>query len=380
MTDKTVLIVGASGVVGQAAVEHFARLDGWSTVALSRRPPDLAAGISCRHIATDLTDAQGCRNAMASLGSVTHLVYAALHEKPGLVAGWRDRDQMATNLAMLCNVLTPLRQHPLQHVSLLQGTKAYGVHLHRIQVPARERWPRDRHENFYWLQEDHLRAEAARHGFAFTIFRPQIVFGDAIGAAMNITPVLAAYAAICRAEGLAFSYPGGPPYVLEAVDAGLMARALAWAAQAPNAAGETFNITNGDVFVWHNVWPAIADVLGVEAGPAVPRRLADFLPSKAATWERIATGHGLRCADLGHLLGQSHHYADFCLATGLQEPPPPVLVSTIKLRQAGFSECIDTETMFHQQLASLVAKRIVPPAKSAGRGAIGRNASATMGG
>ena len=33
---------------------------------------------------------------------------------------------------------------PLRHVTLLQGTKAYGAHLHPIPIPARERAPRDR--------------------------------------------------------------------------------------------------------------------------------------------------------------------------------------------------------------------------------------------
>ena len=33
-----ILIAGASGVVGAAAVEHFASLPDWQVVALSRRP------------------------------------------------------------------------------------------------------------------------------------------------------------------------------------------------------------------------------------------------------------------------------------------------------------------------------------------------------
>lgn len=131
----------------------------------------------------------------------------------------------------------------------MHRTKAYGVHLRPIRVPARERWPRDPHNNFYWLQEDHLREQAARHGFAMSVLRPQVVFGDAVGVAMNLIPTLGAWAAIRREEGRPFSFPGGPPYLLEAVDARLLARALAWAAESPAAAGETFNVTNGDVFV-----------------------------------------------------------------------------------------------------------------------------------
>src|SRR5919108_1984477 len=269
MASNTVLIAGATGVVGQAALEHFTQLGGWNVIAVSRRRPELAGDHPYQHYAIDLRDAEACRAGVASMPEVTHLIYAALYEKPGLVAGWRDAEQMDTNLAMLRNLVEPLTSsgRQLRHAFLLQGTKAYGVHLHPIPVPARERWPRDPHTNFYWLQEDDLRAKSAERDFALTIFRPQIIFGDAIGVAMNLTPIIGVYAAICREEGRPFSFPGGPSYLLEAVDSRLLARAFAWATAAPTARNETFNITNGDVFVWRNVWPAMADALGVAAGP-----------------------------------------------------------------------------------------------------------------
>jgi nucleoside-diphosphate-sugar epimerase len=365
MGAKTVLIAGASGVIGHAAVEHFTGLDGWNTIAVSRRRPEISSDRTYQHVPLDLRDAEACRAAIEAVPEVTHLVYTALYEKPGLVEGWRDPEQMVTNLAMLRNLLDPLTGKPgsLRHVSLLQGTKAYGIHIHRIAVPARERWPRDPHENFYWLQEDYLREMSGQHGFGMTIFRPQVVFGDVVGVAMNLTPVIGAYAAICREEGIPFSFPGGPAYVLEAVDARLMAKALAWAAEAPTARSETFNITNGDVFVWQNVWPAIADELEVEMGPDRPVSMAEFLPTRARTWDRIVEKYSLKPIPLLALLGESHHYADFTFAYGAQHRPPPALVSTIKLRQAGFGDCIDTEDMFRDLFRSLAAKRIMPPTR-----------------
>jgi nucleoside-diphosphate-sugar epimerase len=125
------------------------------------------------------------------------------------------------------------------------------VHLHPVAAPARESQPRDAHDNFYWLQEDLLRALAAREGFGFTVFRPQLIFGDALGVAMNLIPVIGVYAALCLELGLPFSYPGGPSNLLERRCA-VLARALAWAADTP-ARDQIFNITNGDVFVWRNV-------------------------------------------------------------------------------------------------------------------------------
>ncbi|HET7409790.1 MAG TPA: SDR family oxidoreductase [Paracoccaceae bacterium] len=359
--EKRVLVAGASGTVGQAAVAQFEALGDWQVLAVSRRPPEHAGTGRVRHIAVDLLDADACRAAVAGLPPVTHLVYTALHERPDLVAGWRDPGQMATNLAMLRNLIDPLAgRGGLRHVSLLQGTKAYGVHLRPIRVPAREHWPRDAHDNFYWLQEDYLRAQAGRYGFAMTVLRPQIVFGDVLGVAMNLIPVLGAWAAIRREEGRPFSFPGGPPYLLEATDARLLARVLAWAAESPAAAGETFNVTNGDVFVWQNVWPAIAAALGVEPGEPEPQSVAEMLAGKAQVWDRIVARHGLRPVRLAALLGQSDQYADFCFARGAKRPPAPALVSTIKLRKAGFHDCIDTEDMFVQLIGGMQARRLIP--------------------
>lgn len=358
---QRVLIAGASGVVGQAALDLFAGNDAWEVVAVSRRRPGMKEDARLRHLSLDLTDADACRDALASILPVSHVIYAALHEKPNLTEGWRDRGQMETNLAMLRNLLEPVvATGGLRHVSLLQGTKAYGVHLRPIAVPARESAPRDPHENFYWLQEDYLREQAGRAGFAVTIFRPQVVFGDVTGVAMNLIPVIGAYAAIQRERKERFTFPGGPPYLLEAVDARLLARALAWAADAPQARNETFNITNGDVFVWQNVWPAIAEALGAEPGPDEPLALADYLPSHCDTWRRIAERERLHEADLLRLVGYSHQYADFCFAHGARRSPAPALVSTIKLRQAGFGECIDTQTMFRELIAAMQEKRYLP--------------------
>jgi nucleoside-diphosphate-sugar epimerase len=354
-----VLVAGATGVVGTAVAQRFAA-DGWPVFALSRRPPELAGDVT--PLPLDLRDALACRAAVGTLSQVTHLVYAALYEKPGLVAGWRDSEQMTVNLDMLRNVLAPLtRAARLRHVTLLQGTKAYGVHLHPIRIPARERHPRDQHPNFYWLQEDHLLTAAAEHGFGWTVLRPQIVVGPNHGVAMNLPPVVGAYAAICREEGRPFGFPGGPSYLSEAVDARLVADAARWAATAPPARGQHFNLSNGEVLEWRDLWPALADELGVTPGPDTPLRLAEFLPAREALWDRVVARHRLRPLRLPELLGQSHHYADFCFAHGARMAPPPALVSTVKIKQAGFGGTWDTEESFRHWLRVLVERKVLPP-------------------
>ena len=39
MADSTLLIAGATGIVGRAATEHFLSRPGWNVVAMSRREP-----------------------------------------------------------------------------------------------------------------------------------------------------------------------------------------------------------------------------------------------------------------------------------------------------------------------------------------------------
>ena len=128
-------------------------------MGVSRRIPE---GLErAKIVPVDLLDAAKCVDAFGAMSDVTHLVYAALYEKPGLIAGWRERDQMEINLAMLRDLFEPLEAAAprLEHVTLLQGTKAYGSHIEAVPVPARERLPRHPHENFYWLQEDYLKAK-----------------------------------------------------------------------------------------------------------------------------------------------------------------------------------------------------------------------------
>ena len=177
---------------------------------------------------------------------------------------------------------------------------------------------------------------------------------------MNIPPVIGAYAAIRRAEGLPFSYPGGAPWAWEAVDTRLLADALAWASEEPNAAGQTFNITNGEVFDLRDMWPALADTLGVEVGPDTPLSLADYLPARADIWDGIVAERGLRPIPLRDLLGESHHYADVCFNAFGEASPPPTYLSTVKLREAGFGRAMNTEASFCHWLRVLIDRRILP--------------------
>lgn len=356
-----VLIAGATGVVGYAALRHFAGRGGCRVTAVSRRRPLEASGVDFQPL--DLTDAAACAALAGRVGDVTHLVYAALYERPGLYTGWLEADQIETNRRMLENLFVPLEAAApdLRHVTLLQGTKAYGAHVRPIALPARE----DRDEardvpNFYWEQEDLLRARQKAGGWHFTILRPQVVFGVSIGAAMNLIPAIGVYAALARERGEPLAYPGGLGPAIEAVDADLLARCIDWAGRAPAARNQVFNVANGDVFTWPNVWPAIADALDMEVGAPAPQRLGESMPARAAEWDAVRARHGLAAPGLLEFVGESFHYADFVMAHGARGGAPPALVSTVKLRQAGFHEVMDTEAMFRKWFGRLRELRLLP--------------------
>ncbi len=355
----TILIAGASGVVGKAATEYFATLPDWQVLALSRRPFDLREGV--QHVPVDLCDAQACQSAAANLGHVTHVLFAALFELPELVAGWRDPRQMQTNEAMLRNLLDALTPQAkgLRHITILQGTKAYGGHVEPAPVPAKERSPRHQHENFYWLQEDMLRARQPHAGWTFSVLRPQLVFGYAVSSPMNIVGAIGAYAAVLREMGQPLHFPGGGRYINAASDSRLIAQAAHFVATHEVAANETYNVVNGDMLVWHDLWGSVAQRFGMARGDDVPLEMRTVMPQREEVWQRIVQRHGLRPLTLAQLVGSSWEFTDRAFAYGLTHPANSVL-SPIKLHQHGFHGCMDTEDSLHDWLERMQKNQLLP--------------------
>jgi len=362
MTVRKLLVVGALGVVGRAVVERFAPRRDLQVVGLARRAPDVAlqALQGARWISADLRDVEATRRALAPHRDVTHLVYAALNEQPDLLQGWRDAGNAALNTQMLRHTLDALAGAPLQHLSLLQGTKAYGVHTGRpMRVPAREDDALRDHGNFYFDQQDLVEQHAARAGFGWTVWRPQIVLGVALGSAMNPVAALGAYAVLQRERGLPLQPVGHPQLLTECTDARLIAAAIEWSWGTPQARDQAYNIANGDVIVWSTLWPRLAQHFGMALGDASEERLRDAMPAQAALWRRLAERERLRVTDLDALIGLSWQYAEATFAARRPLPVPPI-VSTIKLRRAGFGDCIDTEDCIMQHLEAMQAHGYLP--------------------
>ena len=155
----------------------------------------------------------------------------------------------------------------------------------------------------------------------------------------------------CASKAAPLDYPGGAARVSQAVDVDLLARAIAWAGEADAARNEAFNVTNGDVFTWENVWPAIADALEMKPGNAVPLSLAQEYPKWIAPWDELRRKHNLISPGLEEFVGLSFQYADYSMRYGQTQSGPPSIVSTVKINQAGFTEMMDTEAMFRKWFA-----------------------------
>ena len=352
--ERKYLVVGALGLVGRALLEVLEDQDGVEIVGVSRRQPDFV--IRAGFLQLDLTDREACRRHLGRLDGVTHIVYAALYEKPELIAGWRDVEQTETNTRMLANVLDFVT--PARHFTLLQGTKAYGAHLAPMKLPGKESDPRHPGANFHWRQQDLVREASAGAGWTFSIMRPQIVCGHALGSPMNMVSAIGVYAAVLGEMGRPLRFPGRGGLVTEATDAGLLARAILWAGSEPRCAGEAFNITNGDILDWGALFPEIAEHFRMPSAAPEPLQLAEAMPRHSAVWDRIVARHGLAPLSMDQLIGASWQFADAVFG---YHGGRNTLLSTIKARQFGFGECIDTATMFRERFRALQGRKVLPP-------------------
>ncbi len=350
MTKKKMVVAGALGVIGRAVIERIAGQPEWEVVGLSRRTPDYES--AAQHISVDLLDPEDCKRKLASLDDVTHLAFAAYIEKINLA------DQVPPNLALITNLVRSLQDVApgLRHITLFQGGKAYGCHLGPFKTPGKESDPRHMPPNFYYDQEDFLRAESANQSWTWTAMRPEAVCGFAVGNPMNILMVIAVYAAISKHLGQPLRFPGTlPAYnaLYQVSDADILADATVWAGDTPGAAGEVFNITNGDYFRWCHLWPAFARFFEMDHAPPIPITLQDMMSDKGPVWDAITAQHGLRPYGFEQIA--SWRFGDFIFNNEFDN-----ITSTIKARRLGFAACIDSEEMFLSKFKRLQEMKIIP--------------------
>jgi hypothetical protein len=180
---------------------------------------------------------------------------------------------------------------------------------------------------------------------------------------MNPLSALGVYGALLKAKGEPLYYPGGPiDLVWEGVDADMLGRCIRWTTEADVARGKAYNFTNGDQYVWRSCWPAIANALGMEPGPERKILLGEAMPPRSAEWDALRTKYGLAAPDMATFVNQSFNYVDLLMAHGLEQRQGlPTILSTVELRQDGFTEVIDTEAMFAKFFKAFQDRKLLPP-------------------
>lgn len=352
---KVAAVVGAQGVIGRNLVRHLQSLGDWEIVGLSRRPA--AHEERVRHISVDLLDAQDAEAKLRCLSDVTHIFYAAYQDRPG----WSEL--VGPNLAMLVNVVTAIEAAAsnLQHVSLMQGYKVYGAHLGPFKTPARESDAGHMPPEFNIDQQEWLERRQSGKAWSWSAIRPSVVCGYAIGNPMNLAMVIAIYASITKELGLPLRFPGSPGAynsLIEMTDADLLAKATVWAATEPKCRNEAFNINNGDLFRWSEMWPEIARAFDLDVAPPLPMPLEDVMADKEPLWDAMVARHDLAANSYADV--SSWHFGDFVFRWDYD-----VIADGSKARRYGFHEYVESKAMFLKIFDDLKARRVIPAISNA---------------
>jgi nucleoside-diphosphate-sugar epimerase len=346
---KVALVVGANGVVGRDLVEHLRTLGDWDVVGVSRRGGRDAGRV--RHLAVDLLDADEAREKLGGLTEVTHVFYAAYQER----LTWAEL--VPPNLAMLTNTVDAIEPAApgLRHVGLMQGYKVYGAHLGPFKTPARETDAGHMPPEFNVDQQSFLEERQRGRSWTWSAIRPSMVGGVALGNPMNLALVIAVYASISKELGLPLRFPGRPgayDTLLEMTDADLLAKATVWAATDERGAGQAFNIANGDLFRWSEMWPRIAGFFELEVAPPLPMSLRTVMADKEPLWNAMSARHGL-----AHSYDEvsSWGFGDFVFGLDYD-----MFADTSKARRAGFHEYVETERMFFDIFTEFRERDVIP--------------------
>ncbi|RKD75936.1 nucleoside-diphosphate-sugar epimerase [Sinobaca qinghaiensis] len=348
---KRAIVAGASGIIGSHIIQELEQLEDWEVIGISRRKPFKSE--IAEYISMDLTNFDETKEKVKELGNITHVFYAAYQDFPPF-----SKEQIDINTTMFENIVKAVEEtsSALEHVTLMQGVKVYGVHLGEFKTPAKENDSRHMPPNFYYNQEDFIRAHQKEKEWNWTILRPDVVAGIAVGNPMNILSVIGVYAAVSKELGLPLRFPGKKKTyeaLAQMTDASHLARSSVWAALTPDAHQEVFNITNGDIFRWKHLWPKIAEYFEMDYEEPLELPLTEMMPAQEEVWNTIVKNNHL--LEVPYEKAAGWGFGDFVFKCEYD-----VISDVNKIKDYGFTETINTEKRLQELFSEMKREKILP--------------------
>ncbi|TDZ34999.1 Uncharacterized protein CTRI78_v011557 [Colletotrichum trifolii] len=269
---SSAIVTGATGILGREIVSRLGKnQDEWKTVyALSRSKKDEYAS-NVKHASIDLTaSAEEMAENLQGI-EAEYVFFSAYLQKD------TEQENWDVNGDMLQNFLAALEKTgaaaKIKRILLVTGAKQYGVHLGVPKNPMEESDPWQRGDpfppNFYYRQQDMLGdfcKENSNSHVSWTVTYPNDVVGFAKGNFMSLATSVGIYAAVSKELGGDLEFPGSETFYTKFdsfTSARLHAEFCEWAVKEPKAANQAFNVVNGDVESWQNLWPKVARRFGM---------------------------------------------------------------------------------------------------------------------
>ena len=102
-----------------------------------------------------------------------------------------------------------------------------------------------------------------------------------------------------------------------------------------------------------HLWPKIADLLNMPYAGCRPQTLQKSMVEMDNLWQTLVKKNGLQPYSLNRICDWA--FADYILKTEWD-----VMASTIKIREAGFTTCMDTELMYLRMIDQMQKLKIIP--------------------